>query len=128
MEEERFVELCSATESSQTLIQSFQPYIVPHFPPRDGSSTQDDFRALLTARWSEYRAEQYLQSSGNSMESADEIRINTPVQLFLAHSRMIRARLELRVYGELLEAARPALLKGPYSLHCLYYLSNFDGL
>lgn len=62
------------------------------------------------------------------MESADEIRVNTPVQLFLAHSRMIRARLELRVYGELLEAARPALLKGPYppGLPLLFY--DFDGL
>lgn len=112
----------------QTLFQPSQPYIVPHFPPRDDSSTQDDFRALLTARWSEYRAERYLQSSGNSMASADEIRVNTPVQLFLAHSRMIRARLELRVYSELLEDARPALLKGLYSIHCLCCLSNFDGL
>lgn len=46
------------------------------------------------------------------MAPADAICVNTPVQLFLAHSRVVRARLELRVYSELLKAARPALLKG----------------
>lgn len=50
-----------------------------------------------------------------SSASATE-RVNTPVQLFLAHNRMTRARLELRIYAQLLETARPALLKGTHHL------------
>lgn len=46
--------------------------------------------------------------------SEDETRANTPVQLFLAHKRLTRARLEIEVYTKLLKTARPALLQGIY--------------
>lgn len=94
-----------------------QPYIEPHFPELIGPSTDDAFYSLIAARWSEYRAERYLQSSGHNVSSklqTPETRVNTPVQLFLAYSRVSRARLEIEVYGKLLRGACPALLQGTY--------------
>lgn len=107
------------------LIQRLQPYIEPHFNESTTPSRDIDFYALITARWSEYRAERYLQSSGHTVSSnlpAPETRVNTPVQLFLAYSRIARARLEIRVYSELLETARPALLAGKYHLFLLCFI------
>lgn len=106
------------------LIQCSQPYIEPHFNESTSPSTDGDFYALVAARWSEYRAERYLQSSGHTVSSnlpTPETRVNTPVQLFLAYSRIARARVEIRVYSELLGAARPALLAG----ECYFFLFRF---
>lgn len=59
--------------------------------------------------------------------------MNTPVQLFLAFSRIARARSEIRVYTELLKGARPALLEGTISflslskfLIFIYVLLEFE--
>lgn len=74
-----------------------------------------EFLDLVAARWSEYRAERYLQDSADDLASTfkkDEIRANTPAQLFLVYNRVTRARLELKVYSKILRAARPTLLKG----------------
>lgn len=81
------------------------------------------FNAVLAARWSEYRAERYLQSLGSSLPTKtppSDARVNTPIQLFLAHNRITRARLEIQLYTELLKDARPALLEGK-----CYLLSSF---
>lgn len=83
----------------------------------DSTMSDPEFLDLIAARWSEYRAERYLQDSADSVASTfkkDEIRANTPAQLFLVYNRVTRARLELKVYSKLLKAVRPTLLKGIY--------------
>lgn len=104
-----------------------KPYIEPHYSATTNNSVTDaDFLALIAARWSEYRAERYLQKSGDvTSNSDDETLANTPVQLFLAHKRVTRARLEIQVYSKLLKTARPALLQGTYYFPP-FYLPNFD--
>lgn len=109
-----------------------QPYIEPHFveltsehPGRD-----PDFDALVEARWCEYLAEGYLRSTGSKLTAigfgADETRVNTPVQLYLAHSRLARAQLEIKIYTKLLERGSGASLNQCMSFVSVWYNNHVD--
>lgn len=52
------------------------------------------------------------ESAATTPPDDSGVRANTPIQLFLVYSRAARARVELRVYGELLKGVRPAMLEG----------------
>lgn len=78
-----------------------QPYIEPHFLE---TGVDPDYEALVEARWYEHLAEHYLKNSGSNLDRAGSaLLVNTPVQLYLAHSRLARAQLEIGIYSKLLE-------------------------
>lgn len=56
-----------------------------------------------------------MRSTGSKLTAngsgADETRIDTPVQLYLAHSRLVRAQLEIKIYTKLLERGSGASFK-----------------
>lgn len=96
---------CSLTETFNSCI--LKPHIIePHFGLASDSKGRDpDFDELIQARWYEYLAEGYLKTTESKMagSSSDETRVNEPVQLYLAHRRVARAKLELRIYNRLLQ-------------------------
>lgn len=94
----------------------YKAYIEPHFLKVSDSPGRDpDFDALVQARWYEYLAEGYLKSTGSKMSAmsakAEETRINTPVQLYLAYRRLERAQLETKIYDRLLKKELNPLLR-----------------
>lgn len=83
-----------------------------------------DYNALVEARWYEHLAEHYLKNSGFNLNRAgSELLVNTPVQLYLAHSRLARAQLEIGIYSKLLEQdIGQSLRGGPKNLYCTFLL------
>lgn len=90
-------------------VQPPQSHIEPHFTASLHTEDDSEFIALITARWSEHRAEKCLWSPPTRIiartHTADEmrtnaVRANTPAQLHLVRSRLERTRLEVKVYSE----------------------------
>lgn len=80
----------------------FQPYIEPHSSGEAGLDA--DYDALVEARWHEHLAEHHLMDSGDDLHRhGSKNLVNTPIQLYLAHSRLARAQLEIGIYSKLLE-------------------------
>jgi hypothetical protein len=97
------------TEASNSCLSS-QLYIEPHFV---ATGVDTDYDALVEARWYEHLAEHYLKNSESDLNRAGSgLMVNTPVQLFLAHSRLARAQLEIRIYSGLLEQEIGKSLRG----------------
>lgn len=104
-----------------------KPHIIePHFGLASDSRGRDpDFDELILARWYEYLAEGYLKTTESKMagSSSDETRVNEPVQLYLAHRRVARAKLELRIYTRLLRnELGPLLQKRMLNFVCMVIL------
>lgn len=119
----RFV--CYFLAKPFNLCISGKPHIEPHFGLGSDSRGRDpDFDELILARWYEYLAEGYLKTTESKMagssSNATETRVNEPVQLYLAHRRVARAKLELRIYTRLLRRELGPLLRERKLLNFLY--------
>lgn len=107
-----------------------QPFIEPHYS--QGTGLDADYKALVEARWQEHLAEHYLRNSGVDLRRAGSRTLfNTPVQLYLAHSRLARAQLEISIYSKLLEqeigqSLRNGALSNLYLFACYSFLSDFQ--
>lgn len=111
-------EVCSI-QSLRSQISAFTAIHEPHlFGRTDPTHRRYEFSALTAVRWSEYRVEGYLQSLARTMESTKSVYAIIP----FAYSRVARARVEIKVYSEVLKAARPGLLKG---MRCFTRLSVY---
>lgn len=57
--------------------------------------------SLWNARWDEHIAESHIRQLGLVGDINDEL-ADTPLQLFLLYNRLVRARLEIDIYSEIL--------------------------
>lgn len=92
------------------MIQVFSSCLSPSVTYRTSfleTGKDPDYNALLEARWLECVAENYLKITGIGLKRAgSEIRMNTPAQLYLAHCRLARARVEISIYSKLLDQGK----------------------
>lgn len=63
--------------------------------------TQRRMESLWKARWGEHVVESHLKNLGPLGNAGDRL-ADTPLQLYLLYSRLVRARLEIDIYSEVL--------------------------
>lgn len=72
--------------------------IEPHNPV---PAVEKHMESLWRARWGEYVVERHLKYLGPKGDRNTKV-FDTPLQLYLFYNRLVRARLEVDIYSEIL--------------------------
>lgn len=70
-------------------------------PHNTASIPKQRMESLWNARWDEHIAESHIRQLGLIGNPNEEL-ADTPLQLFLLYNRLVRARLEIDIYSEIL--------------------------
>lgn len=71
-------------------------------PHNTASIARQRMESLWNARWDEHVAESHIRQLGQMLGDVSEELADTPLQLFLLYNRLVRARLEIDIYSEIL--------------------------
>lgn len=84
------------------LLPDSYPYLQPLIEPHvDAVAVEKRMESLWKARWSEHVVESHVKHLGSSGDTAARVS-NTPLQLYLLYNRLIRARMEVDIYSDVL--------------------------